>query len=305
MGKADMTTSSPPRARGLSDRGMVWLFITPTILLLLGMTIFPLIWSLYLSFTNYSAVRSTAVRWVGFANYDRLLHNEDVWQHFVVTARFVVLAVGAEMLLGFGLALLLNRRFPGRGLIMTLMLTPMMLPPIVVGLFWNFIYRPDVGVINYYVTRVLRQPPIEWLTSIKLALYSIVIVDIWMWTPFVMLIALAGLSAIPRYLYEAAEVDRASAWFKFRHITLPLVWPLLLIALLFRTMDAFKMFDQVFILTGGGPGSSTETVSLFLYQVAFRRFNTGEASALGYIILIIIIALSNLYIRYLNKARAG
>jgi multiple sugar transport system permease protein len=301
----DTSPNPAPRASGLSDRGMTWLFITPTMLLLLGITVFPLLWSLYLSFTNFSAVRNTPVRWVGTANYGRLLTNKLVWNHFVVTANFVVLSVGFEMLLGFGLALLLNRRFPGRGLVMTLMLMPMMLPPIVVGLFWNFIYRPDVGVINYYITQVFKLPPVEWLTNIHLALYSIVIVDIWMWTPFVMLIALAGLSAIPRYLYEAADVDRASTWFKFRHITLPMVWPLLLIALLFRTMDAFKMFDQAFILTGGGPGSSTETVSLFLYQVAFRRFNTGEASALGYIILIIIIALSNLYIRYLNKARAG
>ena len=229
--------------------------------------------------------------------------------HFTTTAKFVVVAVFCEFVIGFLFALFLNRKFPGRGLIMTLMLTPMMFPPIVVALFWRFIYEPRWGLVNYFIVNVLQKEAVPWLTSLQevvpgfpLALVSIIIVDIWMWSPFIMLISLAGLSAIPRYLYEAAEIDRASTWFKFRHITFPLVWPLLLIALLFRTMDAFKLFDLVFILTEGGPGKATEVVSMYLYRVAFRHHNTGEGSALGYIMLVVIIALSNLYIRYLNKA---
>jgi multiple sugar transport system permease protein len=165
-------------------------------------------------------------------------------------------------------------------------------------------YRPDAGVINYWIHDVLGFNRVLWLTDLKTAMWALVIVDVWQWTPFIMLIALAGLSAVPRYLYEAAEVDRASAWFKFRNITLPLVTPLLLIAILFRTMDAYKMFDQAYALTGGGPGGSTQVLSIYLYQMAFRDFNTGKGSALGYIMLIVIIALANLLIRVLNGLKA-
>ena len=137
-----------------------------------------------------------------------------------------------------------------------------------------------------------------------MAMIAVVIVDTWMWSPFMMLISLAGLSAVPKYLYEAADVDRASGWFKFRQITLPLVSPLLLIALLFRTMDAFKMFDIVYVLTHeGGPGTATETVSMNLYRLAFRSYNAGKACAMAYILLIVIVALSNIYVKYLNRLR--
>ena len=297
------------RRANRSDRDLTILFIIPTLFLLVFVAIFPLIWSLGLSFTKYNVIKNIPPVGVSFANYDKVLHSKRVWGHFTTTAKFVVVAVFCEFVIGFLFALFLNRKFPGRGLIMTLMLTPMMFPPIVVALFWRFIYEPRWGLVNYFIVNVLQKEAVPWLTSLQevvpgfpLALVSIIIVDIWMWSPFIMLISLAGLSAIPRYLYEAAEIDRASTWFKFRHITFPLVWPLLLIALLFRTMDAFKLFDLVFILTEGGPGKATEVVSMYLYRVAFRHHNTGEGSALGYIMLVVIIALSNLYIRYLNKA---
>lgn len=293
-----------PRFSWLSDRLLVWTFLTPTMLLLLGIAIFPLIWSLYLSFTRYSVIKDagTGPRWVGVRNYARLLTDPEVWQSFTTTARFVIPAVGIELLLGFGLALLLNRAFKGRGLIMTLMLIPMMLSPLVVALFWSFMYRPDAGVINYWLRDVLGVANPDWLNDLGTAMWALVIVDVWQWTPFIMLIALAGLSAVPRYLYEAAEVDRASGWFKFRHITLPLVTPLLLIAVLFRVMDSYRMFDQAYALTGGG--ANTEVLSIYLYQLAFRDFNTGRGSALGYIMLIVIIALANLLIRVLNGLKA-
>ena len=180
----------------------------------------------------------------------------------------------------------------------------MMLSPVVVGLFWRFILASDnAGLLNYFLSSILKSP-IGWTTDPKIAMFAVVIVDTWMWSPFMMLIALAGLSAVPKSLYEAADVDRASAWFKFRWITLPLVSPLLLIALLFRTMDAFKMFDIVYVLTReGGPGTVTETVSMNLYKLAFRNFNTGKACAMAYILLIIIVALSNIYVKYLNRVK--
>jgi multiple sugar transport system permease protein len=274
-------------------------------LLLLAIAIFPLIWSLYLSFTKYSVIQDAATgpTLIGIRNFQNLLDDDTIWQRFVTTARFVIPAVGIELLLGFGLAMLLNRKFRGRDYLMTFMLIPMMLSPLVVALFWRYMYSPDSGVLDYYIRDVFHLPNVLWLTDLKTAMWALVIVDVWQWTPFIMLIALAGLSAVPKYLYEAAEVDRASGWFKFRYITLPLVTPLLLIAILFRTMDAYKMFDQAYALTGGGPGDVTQVLSIYLYQVAFRDFNTGKGSALGYIMLVVIIALANILIRVLNQVK--
>jgi multiple sugar transport system permease protein len=297
-----------PRFGWLTDSRLIALFLSPTMLLLLLIAIFPLIWSLYLSFTQYSVIKDAATgpKWVGLRNYAQLLSDKSVWERFKITGAFVVPTVTVELVLGFALALLLNRNFKGRGLVMTFMLIPMMLSPVVVGLFWKFMMRADTGILNYYVRDVLHLNPkgVFWLTDLKVALWSVVLVDVWMWTPFMMLISLAGLSAVPKYLYEAADVDRASAWFKFRHITLPIIAPLILIGVLFRLMDSYKLFDTFYVLTGGGPGHATEVMSVYLYNLALRDFNTGKGSALGYIMLIVIIALANLLIRVLNGLRA-
>lgn len=297
-----------PRFSWLTDRWLAISFITPTMAVLLFISIFPLVWSLYLSFTDWSVIRDagTAPEWVGTANYVDLLTNRRTWERFIVTGQFVLPAVTIELLLGFAAAMLLNRRFRGRGGIMTLMLIPMMLSPVVVALFWRFMMQGE-GVINYYVVNLLGQEPVLWLTDRSIVIWSLVLVDVWMWTPFMMLMSLAGLSAVPKYLYEAAAVDRAGAWFRFRHITLPMVTPLLLIAVIFRTMDAYKLFDQVFVLLGnrGGPGRAGQTAALWVYEEAFTNWNTGSASALGYIMLIVIIALANLFIRALNASKGA
>jgi multiple sugar transport system permease protein len=293
-----------PRFHWLSDRTLLILFLFPTMALLLAITVFPLIWSLGLSFTEYSVIKSTTPpKFVGLDNYIELLTGDDLWERFTITARFVIPAVAIEFVFGFGLAMLLHRNFRGRGLVMTLMLIPMMLSPLVVALFWRFMFQADIGVLNYLIRDVLGLPGVRWLTSTATAMWAIVIVDVWQWTPFIMLIALAGLSAVPKYLYEAADVDRASGWFKFRHITLPLVTPLLLIALLFRLMDTYRLFDTAYALTGGAPGHSTELLSLWLYQVGFREFDTGLGSAMGYIMLVVIIALANMLLRVLNQMK--
>ncbi|HYO50740.1 MAG TPA: sugar ABC transporter permease [Chloroflexia bacterium] len=292
-----------PRFGWLSDRVLARLFLTPTMVLLLAIAIFPLIWSLYLSFTQYNVNRRAEPVWIGFANYQRLLNDPEIWARFSDTARFVIPAVVIELLLGFGLAFLLNRNFKGRGFIVTTMLIPMMLSPLIVALFWKYMLQTDRGVVNYFVRDVAHLGAPDWLNDPGTAMWSLVLVDVWQWTPFIMLISLAGLSAVPKYLYEAAEVDRASGWFRFRHITLPLVTPLLLIAVLFRTMDSYKMFDQAYALTGGG--AETNVLSITLFKMAFEDFNTGKGSALGYIMLIVIIALANLLIRVLNGIKAG
>lgn len=301
---ATTTKGHQPTRRQLSDRAVMLLFLLPTMIILIVMNIYPLFYSLYLSFTKYSVISSTPPQWVGFANYTSILSDARIWHNFAVTGQYTVLSVGLQVIVGFGLALALKDKFRGSGIITTLILVPMMLSPVVVGLFWRLMFNPSYGIVNLLLGFRDASTAPEWLGSSTLAMWSIVIVDVWMWSPFVMLLCLAGLSAIPDYLYEAAAIDRAKPWFIFRRITLPQVMPLLLIAVLFRTIEALKQFDLVMGLTGGGPGNSTETVAVALYRRAFQgQFDTGYSSALAYIVLIVVIAISSLYIRQLNKVR--
>ena len=296
---------APPAARRfgwLGDRGLASMFVAPGLALLLFLSVFPLLWALYLSFTDYSATRDAPAQWVGFENYADIITSSAVHERAITTALYVVGAVALQTLLGFTIAYLISRRLRGRGLLTTLFLVPMMLSPVVVGLFWKFMLDTQFGVINSLLGS-LGLGSVEWLTQQRLALVSLILVDTWQWTPFIMLIALAGLTAVPGYLYEAASIDRASEWFRFVHITLPLVWPLLLIAVLFRAIEAFRLFDLVYILTNGGPGVSTETLSFHVYKVAFLGFDTGTASAYGLLMVIVVIVLAQFYLRYLEKLR--
>jgi len=287
---------------------MAILFILPCIILLIAISIFPLIWSVYLSFTQYQVTGIAPPKWLGLDNYSTILTQTGLyeeWHQFQVTAAIVGCSVTLEFLLGFGLAMILVRKFPGRGAILTAMLTPMMLAPVIVGLFWKFMLDEGFGVINYIQSAWFHLPRVDYINQPTSATIAIIIADVWMWTPFMLLISVAGLSAIPKYLTEAALVDRASAWFRFRHITLPLVWPLLLIALLFRTIDAIKLYDLPVTLTNGGPGDSTWTISFTLVQQAFGDHYTGLSCALAYILLVMVIALANIYIRQLNKSQSA
>ncbi|MBC8075976.1 MAG: sugar ABC transporter permease [Chloroflexales bacterium] len=293
------------RHRALSDEALKRLFLWPTLILLIVFNIFPLFYSLFLSFTEYRAIdTSRPPLWVGLQNYRDLLSDARIWTYFRVTGAYVVASVTLEMLVGFGLALLLRRKFWGSGLITTLILVPMMLSPVVVGLFWKLIYNPTYGIFNYLLGFPAGRGP-DWLGTPTLAFWSVVIVDVWMWAPYVMLLCLAGLSAIPEYLYEAAEIDRAGTFYTFWRVTLPMVAPLLLIAVLFRTIEAFKTFDLVMGLTGGGPGDATNLVAVSLYRTAFNEWQTGKASALAYIVLVLITGVSSIYVKYLNQIKQG
>jgi multiple sugar transport system permease protein len=309
--RSGLRTRSHPGQRQLSDRAIINLFIWPTLILLILMNVFPLFYSLYLSFTDYSAIAHKAPVWVGLKNFADLLNSELMWKYFATSGRYALVSVGLQTLLGFGLAMLLREKFKGSGLVTTLILIPMMISPVVVGLFWKLMYNPTFGYFNYLIGFPNPSSGPDMLASSfarqpvpGLALWAVVLVDVWMWTPFVMLLVLSGLKAIPDYLYEAAAIDRASSWFQFWRITVPQVAPLLMIAILFRTIEAFKSFDLVMGMTGGGPGSQTELIAVNLYRQAFLgQWQTGRSSALAYIILIIIIAISNLYILYLNRMR--
>jgi multiple sugar transport system permease protein len=291
-----LDSRSPAARRGLSDLSIRNLFIIPTIAFLIVFNIFPLIYSLGYSFTDFRASSNAPASFVGLQNYRDLLADDHVWNNFSVTARYVLLSVGGQVLLGFGVAMLLNRRIPFKGLFTTLLLVPMMMSPVVVGLFWQLLYSPSWGIINY----ALGLGDFAWLSDPDVALYAIAITDIWMWSPFVMLLCLAGLSAIPQHLYEAAAIDRAGRWFTFTRITLPLVAPLLLIAVIFRTMEAFKTFDLAFIMSSQ---ETTELIAIRLYRLAFQEWQTGPSCALAYMVLIMVLAITNIYVKYLNRAK--
>jgi multiple sugar transport system permease protein len=294
------------RVRGLSDRAIAWLFVAPTIFLLLAVNIFPLIWTVRLSFTNFQANRpGREPEWVGLRNYERILTDEGIWANMQATAHFLVWTIVLQVILGFGLALLINRKFRGNDLMTTLIVLPMMLSPAVVGNFWTFLYQPQIGLFNYAVSFVSGIPPssFEMLGSVTLAPWAIIIVDTWMWTPFVMLICLAGLRSIPDYIYEAAEIDRASKWRQFWTITVPMVLPFLMLAVLFRGIENFKMFDLVVQLTGGGPGSVTELASINLKREAFEKWRTGYSSAYAIILFVTVFGLASIYVKALNKVK--
>ena len=242
------------KARGLSDKAVAWIFITPTILLLLAINIYPLFYAISMSFTNFYANKvGKEIKWIGLKNYVKILGKEAIWERMQITANFMFWTLLLQALIGLGLAILLNRKFKGNELLTTLIVLPMMLSPAVVGVFWVYLYNPQVGLFNYIVNFFYDFGSFDMIGNSSLAPWSIVIVDTWMWTPFTMLICLAGLRSIPNYLYEAAEVDRASQWQQFIYITLPTVLPFLLLALLFRGIENFKMFDMVVELTSGVP----------------------------------------------------
>jgi multiple sugar transport system permease protein len=287
---------SPAARRGLSDITIRNLFIIPTIAFLIVFNIFPLIYSLGYSFTDFRASTNAPTSFVGLQNYRDLLNDDHVWNNFTVTAKYVLLSVGGQVLVGFGVAMLLNREIPFKGLITTLLLLPMMMSMVVVGLFWELLYSPSWGIVDY----ALGLEGFDWLSNPSVALYAIAITDVWMWSPFVMLLCLAGLSAIPQRLYEAAAIDRASRWYTFRRITLPLVTPLLLIAIIFRTMEAIKTFDLAFIMS---TQETTELIAIKLYRLAFQEWQTGPSCALAYMVLIIVLAVTNIYVKYLNRVK--
>jgi len=308
---ADRAARATPRhvarhVRGLSDRTIAWLFVSPAIVLLLVVNIFPLLWTVYLSFTNYRANRTAkAVEWIGLENYRRVLSDGDIWHTLQVTAHFLAWTMLLQVVIGFGLAWLINKQFKTHGFWTTVILLPMMLSPAVVGNFWTFLYQPQIGLFNYVVSFVSGIPAsgFTMIGDVDLAPWAIVIVDTWMWTPFVMLICLAGLRSIPDDIYEAAEVDRAGPWRQFWSITLPMVLPFLMLAVLFRAIENFKMFDLVVELTSGGPGSVTELASINLKREAFEKWRTGYSSAFAVILFVTVFGAANIYVKALNRVK--
>ena len=291
------------KRRGVSDDVLKRILLAPTVLIIIALVIYPFLWAVFLSFHEYSVLYPATPEWVGVENYNAILADPEIWARFSFTGKFMFVAVLIELLLGFSIAYFLQSTFKLRGVWVTILLVPMMLSPVIVGLFWKYILSNNWGVVNWFISSVLNMEQINWLSTKEWGFWAIVLVDVWMYTPFVMLLSLAGLSSVPDYLYESAEIDRASAWFKFSRITLPLSMPLVLLAVVFRIIDTFKTTDIVWVLTAGGPGSETETVAYALYKIAFAFFDTGRASALAVILLVAVIGLSIILVKVLNSAK--
>lgn len=273
------------------------LFIAPAIAVLLALSIYPLIYSLTVSLQQET---SGGVVW-GLGNFARLLSDDFFLTAMVHTFIYAAVALTCEFFLGLGLALLLNDRIRGRSLFRASLLVPMMLPSVVVGVVWRLILNPNFGAINGTLKQFgINTEGLTWTASPVLAMFSVIAVDVWQWTPFVFLVLLAGLQAIPQEPYEAALIDGSSRWQTFWHVTLPLLKPAILIVLLLRTMDLLRVFDQIFILTEGGPGFATETISLYIYRTAFRFFDFGYATAMSFVLLALTNVISAIYIKFLQ-----
>jgi multiple sugar transport system permease protein len=280
----------------LRDRITRHAFLIPAVLFLAAIALLPVVSTLWLSLRRHMPVFGVS-EFVGLANFSYMAGDARFWGAAWHTAYFVLFAVSTELLLGLGLALLLNQDFPARGLARALVLVPWAVPNVVAARFWGWILNADFGVLNY-----LLGTHINWLGDPFWALNAAVFADVWKTTPFVVLLLLAGLQVIPEDLYRAARIDGADRWQLFRYITLPLLLPVILLVLLFRTMDAARVFDIVFVLTGGGPANTSETLVVYAYKLLYRTLQFGYGSAVSVATFLLILGLSLVYLALLRRA---
>ncbi|MDX8521963.1 sugar ABC transporter permease [Mesorhizobium sp. VK23D] len=277
------------------------LMLAPAMLVLLTLTIFPSIYMIVAAVTRISPNPDLPWQFAGADNFLRLLTDEQFHVGLWNTLLFTVFAVSTEFLLGLGLALLLDRYIRRLNFLKTVLMLPMMLPPVAVAITWKVIYEPQFGVLNEIMFR-LGLPLQAWAGDVRLAMFSVIVADVWQWTPFMFLLMLAGLASLPDEPYEAAAIDGASAWRQFWDLTLPFLKPIIAIALLLRIMDALRLFDLVFILTGGGPADRTKTLSLYIYQVAYRFADPSYAAAISLFVLFMTVAFSTWFIKRMRLA---
>lgn len=287
---------------GSKSNKIKYYFLVPALTVLIFMTIVPLIFSLGVSFTNYSPTRIGSWSFIGFENFIRAFTDSEIGTSFINNVIFVVVSVTIEFVLGMVIALLLNRKTRGISFIRTMFLLPMMVTPVAVGLMWRWLLNTDYGLLNYFIEQVFGVTSINWLGSYSLAMPSIIMVDIWKWTPFMILSLLAGLQSLSQEPIEAARIDGASNWQIFRYVTLPRLKNIIFVILLIRTIDCLtRSFDVVWTLTNGGPGLSTELLSLRIYRLAFKFWETGYASAVSWLYLLLVIFITTRFISYLYK----
>jgi len=278
-----------------------WCFLLPSLGYLISMAIFPLVWSLSLSFTHFLGTIMTEPQWTGFANYrDILFSDRRFWRALWFTVRFVSMAVLLELGIGLSMAYLLRDRFPGRNFLRTLFLIPMACPPIAVAFLWKIILHPDIGIMNT-ILQTIGFSKVRWTTSVSVAPLTIVMVDVWEWTPFVFLALFAAIQSLPIELYDAAAVDGASSFQVFRYIVVPIITPVIVTVTLIRVIDAFKLFELVFGITSAGPANATESLSYYVYLTGIKWFDLGKGTAMSWIFTLIVLSISLILLSRLRK----
>jgi multiple sugar transport system permease protein len=277
----DLATSS------WTERHIGWLLVLPAALLILALSIYPLLYSVWVAFVNYD-FQVPGHAFVGLQNFREIVNDPIARSSLLNTLILSAASVAVEFALGLLLALAMVERFRGRGLIMPILIVPLFISPVIVGQFWSLLLQQPFGPTNYVLSLLLGRPvEISWLTQTPWNFIAIITADVWQWTPFMFVILLSGLSAIAPELYEAAELDGATRWQSFYYVTVPLLTPIILLAVTFRLLDAIKLFDVIYVMTGGGPGSSTYTVSFYLYQIGFQQFHLSKATAGSWIFLLL------------------
>jgi ABC-type sugar transport system permease subunit len=286
---------------------VAWWLVLPALLTILLVALFPLLWTAWESLHLHDLRMPWLGKpFVGLDNYLEALRDPRFWSALGHTAFFAVTSVGLELLIGLWLALALNRAFRGRGLVRAAVLVPWAIPTVVSALLWRFMFEGQHGIVNAALVGAgaLREP-VVWFIDPVAAWVPVILADVWKTTPFVALLLLAGLQNIDASLYEAARIDGASAWRQFRYVTLPLLKPAILVALIFRTLDAFRVFDLIYALTGGGPGTSTEPIALYTFNALLQNLQFGYGSALSVIVFLITFSLALLYIKFLGAELTG
>jgi multiple sugar transport system permease protein len=294
-----MTTAPRPGFLARRHRSY-YLFALPALLVVGAVIIFPWLFTAWMSLFDWKI--GSVAHFVGLENYLGLATNQRFLESIVHTFYFTALAVVVPLILGLIAALIFHREFPFRGVLRGIFTMPMMATPVAVALVWTMMFHPQQGVLNYLLS-VVGLPPSLWVYSPTWVIPSLVMVEIWHWTPLVMLIVLGGLAALPTEPYESARLDGASEWQLFRYITLPLIAPFLVVAAVIRTIDALKAFDTIYVISQGGPGTASETINLYLYLQAFAFYNIGNASAVVVVFFVIIMALALLLLYVRQRTR--
>jgi len=290
-----------PRPGFLARRRRSYLlFVAPALVVVGAVIIFPWAFTVWMSAFDWKI--GSVAHFVGFDNYTQLATNKRFLESILHTFYFTLLAVIFPLILGTIAALIFHREFPLRGMLRSIFTMPMMATPVAVALVWTMMFHPQQGVLNYLLSLV-GLPPSLWVYSPTWVIPSLVLVEIWHWTPLIMLIVLGGLAALPTDPYESARLDGASEWQLFRYITLPLLAPFLIVAAVIRTIDALKAFDTIYVISQGGPGTASETINLYLYLQAFAFYNVGNASAVVVVFFVIILALALLLLHVREKAK--
>ncbi|MDW9418348.1 ABC transporter permease subunit [Sinorhizobium meliloti] len=293
----------------MSDRWFSILLVVPAMLVILVFALLPLAYALDVSFRFADLTRGRIGDFVGLDNYRAVLHDRAFWSSVWVTLKFTLTAVTLEMVLGIAIAFLIHGATAGKGIIRSLMILPLATSAAVTGLFWRYLYDTQFGLINYFLGLVGLPEP-NWLGDYTIALWSVILFDVWQWTPFVALIALAGLQALPKEPFEAAELDGASTFRVLRTLTFPMLKPVLFLVLVLRTIDSVRLYDAVAVLTRGGPGTVTETMTFYLYRTGLKLFRMDYASTMAIFFLYAMLvaslfALRPLLTQFSSRASEG